>query len=161
MSKAKRMNSQEKGKKPRRMKEDDTKKTDRSKAKRRILKVFAIIIIIVILIAIPGFIMMNFENNHNENPDTLLDDKEVLGMVIKDIKIEDMDGLKVFKAIVENTSNKKFEQKEVQIVFRDEKSQKINKYPYVILDLEKGETQEIIIKTSEPLDEFYNFDIIY
>lgn len=147
--------------KAKRMKEKDSKKKkDRKNNNHR--KAIIILVIILLLIAILGtagfFIYKNLDNNENEEIG-LLDNRKVFGMELKNISIEEEDGVYVFKAQVENTLKEKFEKQPVQIIFRDEKSQKIIKYQYMIEDLEKGETQNIEIKTSEPLNEFYTFEI--
>ena len=114
--------------------------------------------IILSLIAI-YFLVTNFLNKKEETEAGILEEKEVLGMELKDIKIEEKDGVYKWKAILTNTSGEKFNNKRVQLIFKSEEGNKIYKYPYKITDLEKGETQEIEIKTSEPLDEFAEFDI--
>ena len=97
--------------------------------------------------------------NSNKVEDPLLGEKDVFGMELKNIRIEKQNGIYIFTAQLKNTLNEKFESKPVQIIFRDEKNQKIIKYKYTINDLEKGEIQDIKIKTSEPIDEFYTFYI--
>ena len=124
-------------------------------------KKIIMLVIILLLLAIIGtagyFIYNNLNNGKVEDP--LLEDKDALGMKLKNITIEEQEGIYIFKAQVENTLQEKFEKQSVQIIFRDETNQKVVKYQYVIEDLEKGETQDIEIQTSEPLNEFYTFEI--
>ena len=145
--------------KAKRMKEKVKKNKKEGKKFGKKLIIVLIIILLLIVVGISGyFIYNNFDNKNNEEQG-LLSDKDVFGMKLKNISIEEEDGVYVFRAQVENTLKKKFEKQPVQIIFRDEKNQKIIKYQYTILDLEKGETQNIEIKTSEPLNEFYTFEI--
>ena len=123
----------------------------------KILKIVVILLLFTIIGVSGYFIFQNYNNSKEEN--LLLADKDVFGMKLRNIKIEQEGEIYIFRAEVKNTLNEKFEKQPVQIVFKDEGSQKILKYQYVILNLEKGETQEIEIKTSEPLDEFYTFEI--
>ena len=145
--------------KAKRMKEKVKKNKKEGKKFGKKLIIVLIIILLLIVVGISGyFIYKNLDNNENEEIG-LLDNRKVFGMELKNISIEEQDGVYVFKAQVENTLKEKFEKQPVQIIFRDEKSQKIIKYQYMIEDLEKGETQNIEIKTSEPLNEFYTFEI--
>ena len=123
-----------------------------------LLLIAFLFIIILCLIAI-YFLVTNFFNKQEETETGILEEKEVLGMELKDIKIEENGGVYTWKAILINTSGEKFNNKRVQLIFKSEEGNKIYKYPYKITDLEKGETQEIEIKTSEPLDKFVEFDI--
>lgn len=134
------------------------KKEKKNKIKfGKILKIVVILLLFTIIGVSGYFIFQNYNNSKEEN--LLLADKDVFGMKLRNIKIEQEGEIYIFRAEVKNTLNEKFEKQPVQIVFKDEGSQKILKYQYVILNLEKGETQEIEIKTSEPLDEFYTFEI--
>lgn len=130
------------------------------KEKKGSKKIIMVIMIIILLLIIGAVIfLMNKNFNKPEEKTDLLENKEVFGMELKNITIEKQGEVYVFKAQIENTLNEKFEKQPVQIIFSDEKNQKVLKYQYVILDLEKGETQNIEIKTSEPLNEFYTFEI--
>ena len=131
------------------------------KEKKGSKKIIMTIIVVIILLLIIGAVifLMNKNFNKPEEKTDLLENKEVFGMELKNITIEKQGEVYVFKAQIENTLNEKFEKQPVQIIFSDEKNQKVLKYQYVILDLEKGETQNIEIKTSEPLNEFYTFEI--
>ena len=137
MKKAKRMLKPEK--KRRRHERQGEKKT----YKKFIKNICISFMIILSLIAI-YFLVTNFLNKKEETEAGILEEK---------------DGVYTWKAILTNTSGEKFNNKRVQLIFKSEEGNKIYKYPYKITDLEKGETQEIEIKTSEPLDEFAEFDI--
>lgn len=152
MKKAKRMLKPEKKRK--RHEKQGEKKTYKKLAK----SIFISFMIILGLIAI-YFLVTNFFNKQEETETGILEEKEVLGMELKDIKIEENGGVYTWKAILTNTSGEKFNNKRVQLIFKSEEGNKVYKYPYKITDLEKGETQEIEIKTSEPLDKFVEFDI--
>lgn len=132
-------------------------KKEKKGSKKIIMTIIVVIILLLIIGAVIFFMHKNF--NKPEEKTDLLEDKEVFGMELKNITIEKQGEVYVFKAQIENTLNEKFEKQPVQIIFSDEKNQKVLKYQYVILDLEKGETQNIEIKTSEPLNEFYTFEI--
>lgn len=132
-------------------------KKEKKGSKKIIMTIIVVIILLLIIGAVIFFMNKNF--NKPEEKTDLLENKEVFGMELKNITIEKQGEVYVFKAQIENTLNEKFEKQPVQIIFSDEKNQKVLKYQYVILDLEKGETQNIEIKTSEPLNEFYTFEI--
>lgn len=129
-----------------------TKNTIKSK------KIVLFFLVLIIIIGIIGFLVYN--NFNKEESDPLLGDKYVFGMELTNISIENQSGVYVFKAQLKNTLKEKFESKPVQIVFRDESNQGIIKYQYTIDNLEKGQIQDIQIKTSKPLNEFYTFDVI-
>ena len=132
----------------------------KEKEKKHSKKVIMLVIVLLLLaiIGTAGYFIYNSLNNSKaENP--LLEDKDALGMKLKNITIEEREGIYVFKAQVENTLKEKFEKQSVQIIFRDETDKKAVKYQYVIEDLERGEMQDIEIQTSEPLNEFYTFEI--
>lgn len=135
-------------------------KVSKSKIKnKRNIKINKVILLFIVLVAIVGAVVFFIYKNSNKVEDPLLGEKDVFGMELKNISIEKQNGIFIFTAQLKNTLNEKFESKPVQIIFRDEKNQKIIKYKYTINDLEKGETQDIKIKTSEPIDEFYTFYI--
>lgn len=135
-------------------------KVSKSKIKnKRNIKINKVILLFIVLVAIVGAVVFFIYKNSNKVEDPLLGEKDVFGMELKNIRIEKQNGIYIFTAQLKNTLNEKFESKPVQIIFRDEKNQKIIKYKYTINDLEKGETQDIKIKTSEPIDEFYTFYI--
>lgn len=135
-------------------------KVSKSKIKnKRNIKINKVILLFIVLVAIVGAVVFFIYKNSNKVEDPLLGEKDVFGMELKNISIEKQNGIYIFTAQLKNTLNEKFESKPVQIIFRDEKNQKIIKYKYTINDLEKGETQDIKIKTSEPIDEFYTFYI--
>lgn len=123
------------------------------------LKIFKVILalLVIAIIIIGAFVIYN--NLNEKSTDPLLGDKDVFGMKLTNISIEYQNGVYILNALLKNTLKEKFESKPVQIVFRDEANQKIVKYQYTIKDLEKGETQDIQIKTSEPINEFYTFDV--
>ena len=152
MKKAKRML------KPEKKRERHERQGEKKTSKKLLKNIFILFIIILCLIAI-YFLVTNFFNKQEETETGILEEKEVLGMELKDIKIEENGGVYTWKAILTNTSGEKFNNKRVQLIFKSEEGNKIYKYPYKITDLEKGETQEIEIKTSEPLDKFVEFDI--
>ena len=152
MKKAKRML------KPEKKRERHERQGEKKTSKKLLKNIFILFIIILCLIAI-YFLVTNFFNKQEETETGILEEKEVLGMELKDIKIEENGGVYTWKAILINTSGEKFNNKRVQLIFKSEEGNKIYKYPYKITDLEKGETQEIEIKTSEPLDKFVEFDI--
>lgn len=135
-------------------------KVSKSKIKnKRNIKINKVILLFIVLVAIVGAVVFFIYKNSNKVEDLLLGEKDVFGMELKNISIEKQNGIYIFTAQLKNTLNEKFESKPVQIIFRDEKNQKIIKYKYTINDLEKGEIQDIKIKTSEPIDEFYTFYI--
>ena len=135
-------------------------KVSKSKIKnKRNIKINKVILLFIVLVAIVGAVVFFIYKNSNKVEDPLLGEKDVFGMELKNIRIEKQNGIYIFTAQLKNTLNEKIESKPVQIIFRDEKNQKIIKYKYTINDLEKGETQDIKIKTSEPIDEFYTFYI--
>lgn len=135
-------------------------KVSKSKIKnKRNIKINKVILFFIVLVAIVGAVVFFIYKNSNKVEDPLLGEKDVFGMELKNISIEKQNGIYIFTAQLKNTLNEKFESKPVQIIFRDEKNQKIIKYKYTINDLEKGEIQDIKIKTSEPIDEFYTFYI--
>ncbi len=135
-------------------------KVSKSKIKnKRNIKINKVILLFIVLVAIVGAVVFFIYKNSNKVEDPLLGEKDIFGMELKNISIEKQNGIYIFTAQLKNTLNEKFESKPVQIIFRDEKNQKIIKYKYTINDLEKGETQDIKIKTSEPIDEFYTFYI--
>ena len=135
-------------------------KVSKSKIKnKRNIKINKVILLFIVLVAIVGAVVFLIYKNSNKVEDPLLGEKDVFGMELKNISIEKQNGIYIFTAQLKNTLNEKFESKPVQIIFRDEKKKKIIKYKYTINDLEKGETQDIKIKTSEPIDEFYTFYI--
>lgn len=135
-------------------------KVSKSKIKnKRNIKINKVILLFIVLVAIVGAVVFFIYKNSNKVEDPLLGEKDVFGMELKNISIEKQNGIYIFTAQLKNTLNEKFESKPVQIIFRDEKNQKIIKYKYTINDLEKGEIQDIKIKTSEPIDEFYTFYI--
>ncbi len=135
-------------------------KVSKSKIKnKRNIKINKVILLFIVLVAIVGAVVFFIYKNSNKVEDPLLGEKDVFGMELKNIRIEKQNGIYIFTAQLKNTLNEKFESKPVQIIFRDEKNQKIIKYKYTINDLEKGEIQDIKIKTSEPIDEFYTFYI--
>lgn len=141
--------------KARRMKEKEKKNKFNSK---KILKILFILLLIIVISIAGYYIYQNIISNTQEK-NLLLEDKDVFGMLLKNIEIEEKNGLYNFKAQVENTLKEKFEKQAVQIIFRDERDQKVVKYQYIIEDLEQGETQDIEIITSEPLNEFYTFEV--
>ena len=135
-------------------------KVSKSKIKnKRNIKINKVILLFIVLVAIVGAVVFFIYKNSNKVEDPLLGEKDIFGMELKNISIEKQNGIYIFTAQLKNTLNEKFESKPVQIIFRDEKNQKIIKYKYTINDLEKGEIQDIKIKTSEPIDEFYTFYI--
>lgn len=135
-------------------------KVSKSKIKnKRNIKINKVILFFIVLVAIVGAVVFFMYKSSNKEEDPLLGEKDVFGMELKNISIEKQNGIYIFTAQLKNTLNEKFESKPVQIIFRDEKNQKIIKYKYTINDLEKGEIQDIKIKTSEPIDEFYTFYI--
>lgn len=152
MKKAKRML------KPEKKRKHHERQGEKKTSKKFVKNIFISFIIILGLIAI-YFLITNFLNKQEETETGILEEKEVLGMELKDIKIEENGGVYTWKAILTNTSGEKFNNKRVQLIFKSEEGNKVYKYPYKITDLEKGETQEIEIKTSEPLDKFVEFDI--
>ena len=137
------------------MKEKEKKNKFNSK---KILKILFILLLIIVISIAGYYIYQNIISNTQEK-NLLLEDKDVFGMLLKNIEIEEKNGLYNFKAQVENTLKEKFEKQAVQIIFRDERDQKVVKYQYIIEDLEQGETQDIEIITSEPLNEFYTFEV--
>lgn len=139
--------------KARRMKEKKNKFNS-----KKILKILFILLLIIVISIAGYYIYQNIISNTQEK-NLLLEDKDVFGMLLKNIEIEEKNGLYNFKAQVENTLKEKFEKQAVQIIFRDERDQKVVKYQYIIEDLEQGETQDIEIITSEPLNEFYTFEV--
>ena len=141
--------------KARRMKEKEKKNKFNSK---KILKILFILLLIIVISIAGYYIYQNIISNTQEK-NLLLEDKDVFGMLLKNIEIEEKNGLYNFQAQVENTLKEKFEKQAVQIIFRDERDQKVVKYQYIIEDLEQGETQDIEIITSEPLNEFYTFEV--
>ncbi len=152
MKKAKRML------KPEKKRKHHERQGEKKTSKKFVKNIFISFIIILGLIAI-YFLVTNFLNKQEETETGILEEKEVLGMELKDIKIEENGGVYTWKAFLTNTSGEKFNNKRVQLIFKSEEGNKVYKYPYKITDLEKGETQEIEIKTSEPLDKFVEFDI--
>ena len=152
MKKAKRML------KPEKKRKHHERQGEKKTSKKFVKNIFISFIIILGLIAI-YFLVTNFLNKQEETETGILEEKEVLGMELKDIKIEENGGVYTWKAILTNTSGEKFNNKRVQLIFKSEEGNKVYKYPYKITDLEKGEIQEIEIKTSEPLDKFVEFDI--
>lgn len=149
--------------KAKRMKQKESKSKIRNKNNREVnknnkaKKVVLALLVFIIILGIVFLIVYN--NSRKKEEDTLLSEKDVFGMELKNISIEEQNGVYVFKAQLKNTLNEKFESKPVQIIFRDEKNQKVIKYQYTINNLEKGQTQDIQIKTSEPINEFYTFDV--
>lgn len=129
------------------------------------MKTKRIIIVSVIVIILSILVFSLYWYYRNKNIDDVdvskefLEDKEVSDMKIEDVYIEEDEGIYTFKAKVVNVSNKKIENEKVQIIFKNETEKKIYKYPYVILNIEKKQSQEIEIKTSENLKEFNTFDI--
>ena len=144
--------------KPEKKRKHHERQGEKKTSKKFVKNIFISFIIILGLIAI-YFLITNFLNKQEETETGILEEKEVLGMELKDIKIEENGGVYTWKAILTNTSGEKFNNKRVQLIFKSEEGNKVYKYPYKITDLEKGETQEIEIKTSEPLDKFVEFDI--
>ena len=129
------------------------------------MKTKRIIIVSVIVIILSILVFSLYWYYRNKNIDDVdvskefLEDKEVSDMKIEDVYIEEDEGIYTFKAKLVNVSNKKIENEKVQIIFKNETEKKIYKYPYVILNIEKKQSQEIEIKTSENLKEFNTFDI--
>lgn len=152
--------------KAKRMKQKESKSQSKNNRKankniepKKIVKIKKVIVAFLLLIFIICIGFFFIYNNSNNEEDPLLSEKDVFGMELKNISIEEQNGVYVFKAQLKNTLNEKFESKPVQIIFRDEKNQKVIKYQYTINNLEKGQTQDIQIKTSEPINEFYTFDV--
>lgn len=147
--------------KAKRMKQKGSKSKIRNKNNREVnknnkaKKVVLALLVFIIILGIVFLIVYN--NSRKKEEDTLLSEKDVFGMELKNISIEEQNGVYIFKAQLKNTLNEKFESRPVQIIFRDEKNQKVIKYQYTINDLEKGQTQDIQIKTAEPINDFYTF----
>lgn len=136
------------------------KKRKSSKYIKTVLSIMCILLIIIIVFSLLIKHRRNENSNENKFGDLgLLKEKVVFDMKIKDVSIEQKEGIYTFKAKVINTSNKDFQKEKVYIIFKSEEEKQIIKYPYVILDLKKNQTQDIEINTSEDLTKYDTFDV--
>lgn len=86
-------------------------------------------------------------------------EKEFEGMKIKNISMERKDGITSFSASIANNTDKKFEGKEVKIVFQNEDLTQISILKTKMDSIEKGNMGKIQISTSVDLINAYNFKI--
>lgn len=87
-------------------------------------------------------------------------EKEYEGMTIKDIKMRREDGITYFTANIENNTEKKFEEKDIKIIFQKEDLTQISILKTHLQSIEVGESVNIQVSTSANLIDAYNFKII-
>ena len=74
---------------------------------------------------------------------TILQDKEIEGLEIKDINLEYNEGVSTYTAKITNTNSNNYDLKYIEIIFKDENENETKLIGYVGNTLEKDETKEI------------------
>ena len=78
------------------------------------------------------------------SPDsTILNDKEIEGLEIKEINLEYNEGVSTYTAKVTNTNSNDYNLKYIEIIFKDENNEETKLIGYIGNTLQKNETKEI------------------
>lgn len=142
-----------------------------NKNEKKVRKSITLLIIIIVIIALGTGILYYkpidasiIFQNHNRNEMNLSEEfkkeKEFEGMVIKDITMKREDGITYFSANIENSTDKKFEEKDIKIIFQREDLSQMSILKTHLQNMEPGESVNIQLSTSANLMEAYTFKIV-
>ena len=103
---------------------------------------------------------VKIENNVKENiSDKLLQEKKFEEMTVKEIQLIAKDATTNFTATIENTSQKDYEESQIEIVFLKEDGSEYGVLPTYLASLKIGETTQINASTTSDLTNAYDFMI--
>lgn len=139
--------------------------------KKKIIMIMMITVIVISYIVL-GYIIIKQQNKIatlqqedatkdevQVNPELVADRKYGEDILIKNIKLEKIDGeaQEQFKMELQNISDKKTENKWINIKFLDEENQELAIIPSRIYGLQPGETTSIAVACSKDLKQAKNF----
>lgn len=142
------------------------KRFKKSKKKTNKKKIVWVILVVLMIVGL-GFYFsknsINLEKRQNETKkevsEKLLEEKQYKDMKIKDISLRIDESASYFKCNMENTTDKKFDQEEVLVVFVKEDNSELARFKYHIEDIESKTEEKISITTTTSLIDAYNFYI--
>ena len=143
------------------------KRFKKSKKKTNKKKIILVMLVVLIIVGLGFYFSKNIINlkvkkqseTQKEISARLLEEKQYKDMKIKDISLKIDESASYFKCNMENTTDKKFNQEEVLVVFVKEDSSELARFKYHIEDIESKTEEKISITTTTSLIDAYNFYI--
>ena len=142
------------------------KRFKKSKKKTNKKKIVLVILVALMIVGLGLYFSknsINLEKRQNETKkevsEKLLEEKQYKDMKIKDISLRIDESASYFKCNMENTTDKKFDQEEVLVVFVKEDNSELARFKYHIEDIDPKTEEKISITTTTSLIDAYNFYI--
>ena len=93
------------------------------------------------------------------NSAALLEEKELLGLKVTNIRLAAEEGMTHFTADVENISNQDFKERDIVIVFKNKDGSEFNRLPGHLPDIPVGDSNRIDASIIDDLSNAYDFII--
>lgn len=142
------------------------KRFKKSKKKTNKKKIVLVILVVLMIVGLGLYFSKNSINlgkrqneTKKEVSEKLLEEKQYKDMKIKDISLIIDESASYFKCNMENTTDKKFNQEEVLVVFVKEDSSELARFKYHIEEIESKAEEKISVTTTSDLAEAYDFYI--
>lgn len=143
------------------------KRFKKSKKKTNKKKIILVMLVVLIIVGLGFYFSKNIINlkvkkqseTQKEISARLLEEKQYKDMKIKDISLKIDESASYFKCNMENTTDKKFNQEEVLVVFVKEDSSELARFKYHIEEIESKAEEKISVTTTSDLAEAYDFYI--
>lgn len=143
------------------------KRFKKSKKKTNKKKIILVMLVVLIIVGLGFYFSKNIINlkvkkqreTSKEISAKLLEEKQYKEMKIKDISLKVDESASYFRCNIENTTDKKFNQEEVLVVFVKEDSSELARFKYHIEEIESKAEENISVTTTSNLAEAYDFYI--
>lgn len=143
------------------------KRFKKSKKKTNKKKIILVMLVVLIIVGLGFYFSKNIINlkvkkqseTQKEISAKLLEEKQYKDMKIKDISLKIDESASYFKCNMENTTDKKFNQEEVLVVFVKEDGSELARFKYHIEEIESKAEEKISVTTTSDLAEAYDFYI--
>lgn len=142
------------------------KRFKKSKKKTNKKKIVLVILVVLMIVGLGLYFSKNSINlgkrqneTKKEVSEKLLEEKQYKDMKIKDISLRIDESASYFRCNIENTTDKKFDQEEVFVVFVKEDNSELARFKYQIEEIEPKTEEKISITTTTNLIDAYDFYI--
>ena len=143
------------------------KRFKKSKKKTNKKKIILVMLVVLIIVGLGFYFSKNIINlkvkkqreTSKEISAKLLEEKQYKEMKVKDISLKVDESASYFRCNIENTTDKKFNQEEVLVVFVKEDSSELARFKYHIEEIESKAEENISVTTTSNLAEAYDFYI--
>lgn len=144
------------------------KRFKKSKKKTNKKKTILVLLVVLIIAGLGFYFSKNTinleakeqrESKKEEVSEKLLEEKQYKDMKIKDITLNIEESASYFKCNMENTTDKKFNQEEVFVVFVKEDNSELARFKYHIDEIEAKSEEKISVTTTTSLEGANDFYI--